>query len=188
MPSVPLKTSLGVQNMISRPDAHGTAQNVPGMEKHENGTRCPWYRRKRVRERKTKKMGVDALGTIENESWRATENVSESAVYPWKISKISSWVNENKYQLLIIKHKKEERERARERAYWSEEVANELRSNFICPTRKFWTQNEEYKYPTILYPLGMSDSREDQERREISRVSPCDYVFSDKWDPPGSPL
>jgi hypothetical protein len=38
-------------------------------------------------------------------------------VYPWKISKISSRVNENKYQLLIIKHKKEERERARERAH-----------------------------------------------------------------------
>jgi hypothetical protein len=44
-------------------------------------------------------------------------------VYPWKISKLSSWVNENKYQLLIIKHKKEERERAREMTHWSEEVA-----------------------------------------------------------------
>jgi hypothetical protein len=109
-------------------------------------------------------------------------------VYPWKISKINSWINENEYQLLIIKHKKGERERARERAHWSEKVANGLRSNFICPTRKFWAQNKEYKYPTILYPLGMSDSREDRERREISRVSPCDYIFSDKWDPPSSPL
>jgi hypothetical protein len=73
-------------------------------------------------------------------------------------------------------------------AHWSEEVAAELRSNFICPTRKFWAWSEEYKYPTILYPLSMSDSREDRERGEISRVSPCDYIFSDKWDPLGSTL
>jgi hypothetical protein len=90
--------------------------------------------------------------------------------------------------LSIIKYKKREEESKEERDHQPEEVATEFRSNLICPTRKFWAQNKGYKYPTILYPLGMSDSREDRERREISRVSPCDYIFSDKWDPSGSPL
>jgi hypothetical protein len=90
--------------------------------------------------------------------------------------------------LSIIKHKKRKEKSKEERDHQPEEVTAEFRSNFICPTRKFWAQNKEYKYPTILYPLGMSDSREDRERREISRVSPCDYISSDKWDPPGSPL
>jgi hypothetical protein len=36
-----------------------------------------------------------------------------------KDKRLSTW---NKYQLLIIKHKKEKRERARERAHWSEKV------------------------------------------------------------------
>jgi hypothetical protein len=90
--------------------------------------------------------------------------------------------------LSIIKYKKRKEESKEERDHQLEKVAVEFRSNLICPTRKFWAQNKGYKYPTILYPLGMSDNREDRERREISRVSPCDYIFSDKWDPPGSPL
>jgi hypothetical protein len=77
--------------MKSRPDALHTTENVPGREKHENGTQCSWYRRrKRVRARKTRKqdlepsvllktctgtqnmkMGADALGSAENESERA---------------------------------------------------------------------------------------------------------------------
>jgi hypothetical protein len=84
--SVPSKMSLGAQNMKTRPDAFGTAQNESGSEKHENWTRRPRYRRKQVRERKTCKrgstssvppkmslgaqiikMGVSALGTTENE-------------------------------------------------------------------------------------------------------------------------
>jgi hypothetical protein len=52
-PSVPPKTSRGAQNMKTGPDALKTAENESGSEKHENGTRRPQYRRKRVRERKT---------------------------------------------------------------------------------------------------------------------------------------
>jgi hypothetical protein len=68
--------------------------------------------------------------------------------------------------LSIIKHKKRKEESKEERDHQPEEVAAE-----------FWAQNKGYKYLTILYPLGMSDNREDRERREISRVSPCDYIF-----------
>jgi hypothetical protein len=72
--------------MKTGPDALRTTENVSGSVKHENGTRRPGYRRKRVRERKTCKLyttpsvpskmssgvqnmktGVDALGTAENE-------------------------------------------------------------------------------------------------------------------------
>jgi hypothetical protein len=52
-PSVPPKMSQGAQNMKSRPDALRTPENVPGSAKHENGTRCPRYLRKWVRERQT---------------------------------------------------------------------------------------------------------------------------------------
>jgi hypothetical protein len=71
-------------------DALGTTKNESGSAKHENGNRRPWYRRKRVRERKTLKRDPtpsvppktsqgaqnmktepDALGTAENESGRA---------------------------------------------------------------------------------------------------------------------
>jgi hypothetical protein len=69
------------------PYALGTAENESGSKKHENGTRRPWYRRKLVRERKTRKRdptplvppktskgaqnietGPDALGIVENDS------------------------------------------------------------------------------------------------------------------------
>jgi hypothetical protein len=43
----------GAQNMKTGLDALGTAENESGRAKHENETRRPWYRRKRVRERKT---------------------------------------------------------------------------------------------------------------------------------------
>jgi hypothetical protein len=36
-----------------RPDALGTAENMSESEKHENKKGRPWYRRKRVRARKT---------------------------------------------------------------------------------------------------------------------------------------
>jgi hypothetical protein len=49
------KKSPGVQNMKTGPDALGTAENKFGRTKHENGTRRPRSRRKRVRERKTRK-------------------------------------------------------------------------------------------------------------------------------------
>jgi hypothetical protein len=39
--------------MKTGPDALGTAEKESGSVKHENGTLCPRYRRKRVRERKT---------------------------------------------------------------------------------------------------------------------------------------
>jgi hypothetical protein len=40
------------QKIKSRLDALRTVENVPGSAKHDNGTRVPRYRRKRVRERK----------------------------------------------------------------------------------------------------------------------------------------
>jgi hypothetical protein len=52
-PSVPPKMIPGAQNMKTEPDAIGTAENESGSAKHENGTRGPRYRRKRVRARKT---------------------------------------------------------------------------------------------------------------------------------------
>jgi hypothetical protein len=69
-----------------RPDALRTAENKSGSAKHENMSIRPWYRRKRVRERKAWKLdltpseepkmssgaqnmktGPDAVGTAENE-------------------------------------------------------------------------------------------------------------------------
>jgi hypothetical protein len=52
-PSIPLKKSLGLQNMKTGHDAFGIAKNESGSTKHENGARWPRYRRKRVRARKT---------------------------------------------------------------------------------------------------------------------------------------
>jgi hypothetical protein len=52
-PSVPSKMSPGEQNMTTGLDALGTAENNFGSAKHENGSRHPLYRRKRVRQRKT---------------------------------------------------------------------------------------------------------------------------------------
>jgi hypothetical protein len=45
--------SLGAQNMKTGRDALGTVENEFRSAKHENGTRRPPHRRKRVRERKT---------------------------------------------------------------------------------------------------------------------------------------
>jgi hypothetical protein len=79
------KKSPGAQNMKTGPDALSSSENEYGRAKH--GTRRPWYRRKRVRARKTRKQyptpsvpskmspgaqnmktGPDALGTAKNES------------------------------------------------------------------------------------------------------------------------
>jgi hypothetical protein len=79
--------SQGAQDMKTGPDALGTAENESGSAKHENGTRLPRHRRKRVRANKTrkrdptpsvtpkmilgaqnKKTGPDSLGTADNES------------------------------------------------------------------------------------------------------------------------
>jgi hypothetical protein len=43
------------QNMKTGPDALRTVENESGSTKHENGTRRPRYRRKRVRARKIRK-------------------------------------------------------------------------------------------------------------------------------------
>ena len=102
-------------------------------------------------------------------------------VYPWKISRMSRWINENKIN----------DEKGKQGKRWPTDQKRSLLNpgmNPLVPQRNFGAWSEEYKYPTILYPLSMSDSREDRGREEISRVSPCDYIFSDKWDPPGSPL
>jgi hypothetical protein len=101
---------------------------------------------------------------------------------------LNNWIIKNGNQLSIISHKKRKKKSKEERDHQPEEVAAEFRSNFICPTRKFCAQNKEYKYPTILYSLGMSDNREDRERREISRVSPCDYIFFWQVEPTWQPL
>jgi hypothetical protein len=71
MSAVPPKTSPGAKNMKTGPDALGTAENEFGRAKHENGTRLPRYRRKRVGDRKTRKTGPDALGTAEKTSMAA---------------------------------------------------------------------------------------------------------------------
>jgi hypothetical protein len=52
-PSGPSNISLGAQNMKMGPDALGTAENMSGSAKYENGTGRPRYRRKWVRTRKT---------------------------------------------------------------------------------------------------------------------------------------
>jgi hypothetical protein len=52
-PMVPTKTIMGTQNIKMVPNAIQNAVNVSGSEKHENGTRRPRYRRKRVPESKT---------------------------------------------------------------------------------------------------------------------------------------
>jgi hypothetical protein len=52
-PTVSPKTSPGAQNMKKVPVALNTAENESGHAKHENGTRCTRYRRKRVRACKT---------------------------------------------------------------------------------------------------------------------------------------
>jgi hypothetical protein len=46
------ETSPGRQNIKIGPDALGNAENEYGSAKHENWTRHPRYRRKRVRARK----------------------------------------------------------------------------------------------------------------------------------------
>jgi hypothetical protein len=90
MPSAQPKMSPGAQNLKTAPDAPGTAENMSGHAKRENGTRRPRHRRERVRERKTRKRdpthsappkmspdaqklkkGPDALGTVEIESGNA---------------------------------------------------------------------------------------------------------------------
>jgi hypothetical protein len=52
-PSVSRETTLRAQNMKSGADTLVTVKNEYGSAKHENGTRRPRYRRKRVREHKT---------------------------------------------------------------------------------------------------------------------------------------
>jgi hypothetical protein len=52
-PSIPPEMNPGAKNMKTGTDALSIAENVFGHVKHENGTRRPRYRRKRVREWKT---------------------------------------------------------------------------------------------------------------------------------------
>jgi hypothetical protein len=78
--------------MKTGPDALGTAENGSGRAIHENGTRRPRYRQKRVRARKTRKRdptpslppkmspgaqnmktGPVALNSVENESGQTKE-------------------------------------------------------------------------------------------------------------------
>jgi hypothetical protein len=91
-------------------------------------------------------------------------------------------------KLSVINHKNKKEEGKKERGPPARRSRCQIPEQFYLSHKEILDTNKGYKYPTIYYPLGMSDSREDQERREISRVSPCDYTFSDKWDPSGSPL
>jgi hypothetical protein len=59
--------------MKTGPDSLGTAENVSGSAKHENGSRRPRYRRKTTPGAQSKKTGPDALGTAENEFGRAKD-------------------------------------------------------------------------------------------------------------------
>jgi hypothetical protein len=52
-PPVSSKTSPRAQNMKKGPATPGAAENESGSAKHENGSRRPWYRGKRLRELKT---------------------------------------------------------------------------------------------------------------------------------------
>jgi hypothetical protein len=106
-PSVPPKTSSGAQNMKTGPDALGITENESENAKHENGTRRPRYRLKRVRMRKTLqwdptlsvqpkmsaggkniKTGPDALSTAQIESGSAKhENGTWCPLYHPKCSR-----------------------------------------------------------------------------------------------------
>jgi hypothetical protein len=55
MPSVLREMSPGAQNKKMRADTLGTVENESQNAKHENGTRRPRYRLKRVQGRKTLK-------------------------------------------------------------------------------------------------------------------------------------
>jgi hypothetical protein len=89
-PPVLSKMSSGAQNKKTVSVALGIVENESGSAKHENGTRRPRYRRKRVRGRNTlkrypmpyvppktspgaqnMKTGPDTLVTVENETGRA---------------------------------------------------------------------------------------------------------------------
>jgi hypothetical protein len=88
--SVPPKTSMRAQNMKTKPDALGIAENMSGNGKHDNEIWRHPFRRKRIQARKrwkrdpthtvppkassgaqNKKMEPDAHGTVENESGSA---------------------------------------------------------------------------------------------------------------------
>jgi hypothetical protein len=85
-----VENEFGIAKMKMGPDALGTVENESGSAKHENGTRRPRHRRKRVTECKTckkdltptvppkmssgaqnMKMGPYALGTAESDFGRA---------------------------------------------------------------------------------------------------------------------
>jgi hypothetical protein len=71
---VPPKKSSGAQYVKTGPYALGTAKNESGSAKHENGTRRPRYRRKRVEERKTRKRVPVPPETIPGHKTRKQEN------------------------------------------------------------------------------------------------------------------
>jgi hypothetical protein len=97
----------GAQNMKTGPDAIGTAQNGSESAKQENGNRRRRYRKKLVRERKTRKRdltpsvppkmshgaqniksGLDAIGIVENESGSAKHETEPDAL---GTAEIESW-------------------------------------------------------------------------------------------------
>jgi hypothetical protein len=71
-PSERQKTSPSAQNMKTGTDTLGSVENESGRAKHENGSRCPRYGRKRFRARKGMNTGLDSLVAAENESERKT--------------------------------------------------------------------------------------------------------------------
>jgi hypothetical protein len=110
-------------------------------------------------------------------------------VYPWNILKISSWVNENKYRILIIKRKRRRKRRgAKERAHRSERSLMNSGATLFVPQG-----NTEHKIkgintpPSSIHSAWVTAERIEREERSLG----CHHViifFSDKWDPPGSPL
>jgi hypothetical protein len=62
------KTSPKAQNMKMTSDALSTSKNEFGSAKHDKWTSRPWYRPKRVRERKTWKLNLMPLVPSKNES------------------------------------------------------------------------------------------------------------------------
>jgi hypothetical protein len=57
------------------------------------------------------------------------------------------------------------RERQEERVHQSGEVAAEPRKEFICPTKKSWTNDRRYKSPATSYSFEVDDSQEIQKRK-----------------------
>jgi hypothetical protein len=70
--------------------------------------------------------------------------------------------------LSIINHKKRKEENKEERDHQPEEVAVEVRSNLICPTRKFKVQSKGINTPSSTVHLIWMTLKRFGREKEIS--------------------